>query len=120
GAAMPLDSKAQYVPIRWPRHALALEESSRWRLTKLSSGGSKIAFNAQIQCPMQNLRDRPIRKKITITVMMVAVAVLLPVFSVLFGFQVYTLRQHSVHELAVTGEMTAHNCVTAVMFKDEA
>ena len=69
---------------------------------------------------MQNLRDRPIRKKITITVMMVAVAVLLPAFSVLFGFQVYTLRQHSVHELAVTGEMTAHNCVAAVMFKDEA
>jgi len=69
---------------------------------------------------MQNLRDRPIRKKITVTVMMVAVAVLLPAFSVLFGFQVYTLRQHSVHELAVTGEMTAHNSVAAVMFKDEA
>lgn len=50
---------------------------------------------------------------------MIAGAVLLPAFLVLFCFQVYTLKQHSLHELAVVGEMTAHNCTAAVMFKDE-
>src|SRR5436305_2457693 len=50
---------------------------------------------------------------------MIAGAVLLPAFLALFGFQVYTLKQHSLHELAVMGEMTAHNCTAAVMFKDE-
>jgi PAS domain S-box-containing protein len=49
---------------------------------------------------------------------MIAGAVLLPAFLALFGFQVYTLKQHSLHELTVMGEMTAHNCTAAVMFKD--
>jgi PAS domain S-box-containing protein len=30
------------------------------------------------------------------------------------------LRQQSAHELAVVGEITAHNCAAAVMFKDES
>jgi PAS domain S-box-containing protein len=67
---------------------------------------------------LQNLRNRPIRQKITTIVIMIAGAVLLPAFLALFGFQVYTLKQHSLHELAVMGEMTAHNCTAAVMFKD--
>src|SRR5215469_4786471 len=68
---------------------------------------------------MQSLRDRPIRTKLAIVTMMVVAGVLLPAFSALFGFQVYTLRQQSVHQLAVMGEMTAYNCGTAVLFKDE-
>jgi PAS domain S-box-containing protein len=68
---------------------------------------------------MQNLRDRPIRQKITFVIMMIAGVVLLPAFAALFCFQVYTLKQHSAHELAVVGEITAHNCAAAVMFKDE-
>jgi PAS domain S-box-containing protein len=68
---------------------------------------------------MQKLRDRPIRQKITFVIMMITGAVLLPAFAALFCFQVYTLKKHSAHELAVVGEMTAHNCATAVMFKDE-
>jgi PAS domain S-box-containing protein len=68
---------------------------------------------------MRNLRDRPIRQKITLVIMMIASAVLLLAFAALFCFQAYTLKQHSAHELAVVGEITAHNCAAAVMFKDE-
>jgi PAS domain S-box-containing protein len=68
---------------------------------------------------LQNFRDRPLRQKITTIVIVIAGAVLLPAFLALFAFQVYTLKQHSLHELAVVGEMTAHNCTAAVMFKDE-
>ena len=51
--------------------------------------------------------------------MLIAGVVLLIAFAALFGFQAYTLRQQSAHELAVVGEITAHNCAAAVMFKDE-
>ncbi|MGI9115034.1 MAG: hypothetical protein DLM52_13255 [Chthoniobacterales bacterium] len=68
---------------------------------------------------MLNLRDRPIRQKITLVIMLISSVVLLLAFAVLFCFQAYTLRQQSAHELAVLGEMTAHNCAATVMFKDE-
>jgi PAS domain S-box-containing protein len=68
---------------------------------------------------MQNLRDRPVRQKITFVIMTIAGVVLLLAFAALFCFQAYTLKQHSAHELAVVGEITAHNCAAAVMFKDE-
>src|SRR6188472_4026608 len=68
---------------------------------------------------MQKLRDRPIREKITFVIMLISGVVLLLAFAALFCFQAYTLRQHSAHELAVVGEITAHNCAAAVMFKDE-
>ncbi|HEX4666993.1 MAG TPA: ATP-binding protein [Chthoniobacterales bacterium] len=68
---------------------------------------------------MFNLRDRPIRQKIMFVIMLISGAVLLLAFAALFYFQAYTLRQQSAHELAVVGEITAHNCAAAVMFKDE-
>jgi PAS domain S-box-containing protein len=68
---------------------------------------------------MRNLRDRPVGQKITVVIMLISGLVLLLAFAALFCFQAYTLRQHSAHELAVVGEITAHNCATAVMFKDE-
>jgi len=68
---------------------------------------------------MLKLRDRPIRQKITIVIMLISTVVLLLSFAVLLGFQAYTLRQQSAHELALVGEMTAHNCAATVMFKDE-
>ncbi len=66
-----------------------------------------------------SLRDRPIRQKIMFVIMLITGAVLLLAFTALFFFQAYTLRQQSAHELAVVGEITAHNCADAVMFKDE-
>jgi C4-dicarboxylate-specific signal transduction histidine kinase len=51
--------------------------------------------------------------------MLISGVVLLLAFAALFFFQAYTLKQHSAHELAVVGEITAHNCAAAVMFKDE-
>src|SRR5437588_8506905 len=54
---------------------------------------------------MLKLRDRPIRQKITLVIMMIASAVLLLAFAALFCFQAYTLKQHSAHELAVVGEI---------------
>jgi PAS domain S-box-containing protein len=68
---------------------------------------------------MQNLRDRPIREKITSVIMLISGVVLLLAFAALFCFQAYTLKRHSAHELAVVGEITAHNCAPAVMFQDE-
>lgn len=68
---------------------------------------------------MHHLRDRPIGQKITAVIMTVTGVVLLLAFAALFLFQAYTLKQHSAHELAVVGEITAHNCASAVMFKDE-
>jgi PAS domain S-box-containing protein len=68
---------------------------------------------------MKNLRDRPIRQKITFVIMLISSVVLLLACAALFGFQAYTLKQHSTHELAVIGEITAHNSAAAVMFKDQ-
>jgi PAS domain S-box-containing protein len=68
---------------------------------------------------MQKLRDRPIREKITFVIMLISGMVLLLGFAALFCFQAYTLKRHSAHELAVVGEITAHNCAPAVMFQDE-
>src|SRR5215471_6009226 len=68
---------------------------------------------------MRNLRDRPVGEKITFVIMLISAVVLFLAFAALFCFQAYTLRQQSAHELAVVGEITAHNCATAVMFKDE-
>lgn len=68
---------------------------------------------------MFNLRDRPIGQKIMLVIMLISGVVLLLAFAALFYFQAYTLRQQSAHELAVVGEITAHNCAAAVMFKDE-
>jgi len=68
---------------------------------------------------MQYLRDRPLRQKITFVIMSISSVVLLLAFATLFCFQAYTLQQHFAHELAVVGEITAHNCAAAVMFKDE-
>ena len=68
---------------------------------------------------MFKLRDRPIRQKIMLVIMLISGVVLLLAFAALFYFQAYTLRQQSAHELAVVGEITAHNCGAAVMFKDE-
>ena len=68
---------------------------------------------------MLNLRDRPIRQKIMLVIMLISGVVLLFAFAALFYFQAHTLRQQSAHELAVVGEITAHNCAAAVMFKDE-
>src|SRR5437867_3868807 len=68
---------------------------------------------------MQHLRDRPIRQKITFIIMVISSVVLLLACAALFAFQAYTLRNHSTHELAVIGQITAHNSAAAVMFKDE-
>ena len=62
---------------------------------------------------MRNLRDRPVGQKITFVIMLISGVVLLLAFAALFCFQAYTLRQHSAHELAVVGEITAHNCAAA-------
>ena len=50
-----------------------------------------------------------------LVIMLISAVVLLFAFATLFYFQAYTLRQQSAHELAVVGEITAHNCAAAVM-----
>ena len=80
----------------------------------------KSSFNQlPTNCSMPSLRDLPIRRKITLMIMLISGVVLLSAFAALFYFQAYTLRQQSAHELAAVGEVTAHNCASAVMFKDE-
>ena len=80
--------------------------------------GSKVACEP-CTTGMFKLRDRSIRQKIMLVIMLISGVVLLLAFAALFYFQGYTLRQQSAHELAVVGEITAHNCAAAVMFKDE-
>src|SRR5262249_4264505 len=77
------------------------------------------SYQAAPDTAMLNLRDRPIQQKILLVIMLISAVVLLLAFAGLFYFQAYTLRQQSAHELAVVGEITAHNCAAAVMFKDE-
>ena len=48
---------------------------------------------------MKNLRDRPIRQKITIVITLISSVVLLLACAALFAIQAYTLKQHSTHEL---------------------
>ena len=94
----------------------------RLKMAEFFPLGSKVALTLSksgIEGTMQELRDRPIRQKITFVIMTIAGVVLLLAFAALFCFQAYTLKQHSVHELAVVGQITAHNCAAAVMFKDE-
>src|SRR6266705_3524235 len=84
--------------------------------------GSKVALlspHREVSALIGNLRDRPVRQKITFAIMAIAGVVLLLAFIALFWFEAYTLRQRSAHELAVVGDITAHNCAAAVMFKDE-
>jgi PAS domain S-box-containing protein len=68
---------------------------------------------------MKPFRDRPIRQKITSVILFISTAALLLACAVLFAFQAYTTKKHFTHELAVIGEITAHNSAAAVMFKDE-
>jgi PAS domain S-box-containing protein len=68
---------------------------------------------------MHKLRDRPIRQKITAVIMTITAVVLLLAFGALFYFQACILKQHATHELALVGEITAHECTAAVRFKDE-
>src|SRR5437870_10866728 len=68
---------------------------------------------------MQNLRDRPIQQTITFLIMTSTASVLLQAFAALFYFRAYAHERHSAHELAVIGELTAHECAAAVRFKDE-
>ena len=91
-------------------------------LTEFFPLGSKVALLAQhpeVSAFIGDLRDRPVRQKITLAIMGIAGVVLLLAFFALFWFEAYTLRQRSAHELAVVGDITAHNCAAAVMFKDE-
>src|SRR4051812_36365600 len=68
---------------------------------------------------MKPFRDRPIRQKITWIILAICSAALLLACAALFAFQAYTTKRHFTHELAVIGEITAHNSAAAVMFKDE-
>jgi len=69
---------------------------------------------------MKSFRDRPIRQKITSIILLISTAALFLASAALFAFQVYTTKRHFTHELAVIGEITAHNSAAAVMFRDEA
>ena len=54
-----------------------------------------------------------------LVIMLISGVVLLLAFAALFYFQARSLRQQSAHELEVVGEISAHNCAAAVLFKDE-
>ena len=68
---------------------------------------------------MKPFRDRPIRQKITFVILFISSAALLLACAALFAFQAYTTKKQFTHELAVIGEITAHNSAAAMMFGDE-
>jgi PAS domain S-box-containing protein len=102
---------AKAIPI-----AQFFEHRSHWK--------EKIPVRLEISCEappnrMRRLRDIPLRQKIMLVIMLISGAVLLIAFAGLLYLQAYTLRQQSTHGLGVVGEITAHNCGAAVIFKDE-
>ncbi len=68
---------------------------------------------------MQVIRERSIRQKITLVIVLISSAVLLLACVALFGFQAWSIKKTFTKQIAVTGEIVANNVAVAVMFNDE-
>ncbi len=67
---------------------------------------------------MQALRDRSIRQKITLVVVLISCVVLLLACAVLFLFQAWSIKDNFTRELVVMGEIVANNVATAAKARD--
>ncbi|MEO7166616.1 MAG: PAS domain S-box protein [Spartobacteria bacterium] len=67
---------------------------------------------------MQPLKDRPIRQKITLVILLITSVVLLIACAALFVFQAWSLKKTFTGQLAVMGEIVANNLAVAAMSND--
>src|SRR5436309_13092053 len=65
------------------------------------------------------LKDLPIRRKLTVIILLTTVAALLLTRSVFFSYEFLTLRQTTLRQLSTIGEVIAANSTTALAFQNE-
>lgn len=63
-------------------------------------------------------RNIPIRRKLTLVVLVSSTAALLVASAALFAFQVYTFRQNFMRDLVALGEIISANSTAAITFQD--
>ena len=68
---------------------------------------------------MTALRDRSIRQKITLVILLISSFVLLLACAGLFAFQAWSIKRNFTRELGAMGEIVANNIAVAAMFNDE-
>ena len=67
---------------------------------------------------MQPLRDRSIRQKITLVIVLISSTAVLVACAALFAFQAWSIKKNLTHQLAVTGEIVAGNVAEAARTGD--
>ena len=67
----------------------------------------------------QSFKDLPIRRKLTVIILLTTVAALLLTLSVFFGYEFLTFRQATLHQLSTVGEVIAANSTAALAFQNE-
>ena len=63
-------------------------------------------------------RNIPIRRKLTLVVLVSSTAALLVASTALFAFQIYTFRQNFMRDLASLGQIISANSTAAITFGD--
>lgn len=67
---------------------------------------------------MKRIRNLPIRRKLTLVIMLTCTAVLVVAFAALLVFHALSTRSQYIKDLAVLGNIIAHNAAPAVAFND--
>ena len=67
----------------------------------------------------RSFKDLPIRRKLTVIILLTTVAALLLTLSVFFGYEFLTLRQTTLRQLSTIGEVIAANSTAALAFQNE-
>ena len=67
---------------------------------------------------MRALRDMPIRRKVTLVLLLSSSTVLVAAFGATFVFEIATFRQNFTRDLGVLSEIIANNCNASVAFSD--
>ncbi len=67
---------------------------------------------------MNRIRNMPIRRKLTLVIMLTCTAVLVVAFAALLVFHALSTRSQYIKDLAVLGDIIAHNSAPAVAFND--
>src|SRR6266446_3970506 len=65
------------------------------------------------------LRNVPIKRKVTLVILLTSCAAMFVTAGALFGFQLITFRQTFTRDLAALGEIIAHHSTAALAFKDK-
>lgn len=66
-----------------------------------------------------NLRDMPIRRKLTTVILLTSIVVMLLMRGAFFVYEFVTFRQATIRQLSTLGEITAANCTAALAFDNE-